>query len=362
MSFFKVKNLKVKVGNFILDNISFELNKGQILAILGPSGSGKTLLLESIAGFHLPDKGELYLENKDISILPIEKREIGFMFQDYALFPHWNVKENILSSFKFSKGYKKININPEEIIKMLHIEDLLDRYPNNLSGGEKQRVALARSLITNPKMFLFDEPMSALDTRTRENLRDELLSILKKLSLSAIYVTHDHIEAFTLGDLVGIIKEGRLIQIGEKNQIFRKPNSIFVADFIGIENLFSATIKSVKRISPELYCIEAKHKQIVFEIISNEKLSANEEVFLSIRSEDISFLDESDERYNNLKNIITLEVIDIVQVDFFYKIFLSGDVHLKAITLKDSIKKHKINIGKKIKIYIDPEYIHIIKT
>ncbi|AWB10593.1 iron(III)/molybdate/tungstate transport system ATP-binding protein [Thermodesulfobium acidiphilum] len=362
MSFLKVNGLQVKIGNFILDNISFELNEGQIITILGPSGSGKTILLESIAGFHTLNKGKIYLENKDISILPVEKREIGFMFQDYALFPHWTVRENILSSFKFNKGYKKININPEKIIKMLHIEDLLDRYPINLSGGERQRVALARSLVANPKMFLFDEPMSALDARTRENLRDELLSILKNLSLSAIYVTHDHIEAFTLGDLVGIINKGKLVQIGERNKIFRNPNSIFVADFIGIENLFSAKIQLVKKVSPELYFIIAKHKQIEFKIFSKEQFSTNDEVFLSIRSEDISFLDESEEKNDNFKNIIILEVIDIVQIDFFYKIFLGGDVLLKVITLKDSIKKHKINTGKKIKVHIDPEYIHIIKA
>lgn len=362
MSFLKVSDIQVKVENFLLKNISFELEKGQILAILGPSGAGKTLLLETIAGFYVPDSGQIYLDGQDISTLPVEKREIGFMFQDFALFPHWTVKENVLSPIKFAKKYKKTNLDPEEIIKMLHIESLLDRYPSNLSGGEKQRVALARSLITNPKMFLFDEPMSALDAHTRENLREELLQILKKLSLSAIYVTHDHVEAFTLGDFVGIIKDGNLIQVGEKNQIFRKPNSKFVANFVGIENLFSANIQFVENISPDLSLIRAKYDQLTFEILSEEKVMLKDSVLLCIRPEDVTFLGESEKESYNLKNIITLEVIDVVQIDFFYKIFLSGNISLKAISLKDTIKKYKIKIGEKVNVHIDPESIHVIKN
>lgn len=362
MSFLKVSDIQVKVENFLLKNISFELEKGQILAILGPSGAGKTLLLETIAGFYVPDRGQIYLDGQDISTLPVEKREIGFMFQDFALFPHWTVKENVLSPIKFAKKYKKTNLDPEEIIKMLHIESLLDRYPSNLSGGEKQRVALARSLITNPKMFLFDEPMSALDAHTRENLREELLQILKKLSLSAIYVTHDHVEAFTLGDFVGIIKDGNLIQVGEKNQIFRKPNSKFVANFVGIKNLFSANIQFVENISPDLSLIRANYDQLTFEILSKEKVMLKDRVLLCIRPEDVTFLGESEKENYNLKNIITLEVIDIVQIDFFYKIFLRGDISLKAISLKDTIKKYKIKIGEKVNVHIDPESIHVIKN
>jgi len=361
VSFLKVSNIQAKIENFLLKNISFELEKGQILAILGPSGAGKTLLLETIAGFYTPTSGQIYLDDQNITTLPVEKREIGFMFQDFALFPHWTVKENILSPIKFSKKYKKTNFDPEEIIKMLHIENLLGRYPSNLSGGEKQRVALARSLITNPKMFLFDEPMSALDARTREELREELLQILKKLSLSAIYVTHDHVEAFTLGDLVGIIKDGNLIQVGEKNQIFRKPNSKFVADFVGTENLFSSKIQFIKNISSDLSLIKAEYNQLTFEIYSKEKPSLKDSALLCIRPEDVTFLDESERESHNLKNTITLEVIDIVQIDFYYKIFLRGDISLKAISLKDTIKKYKIKIGEKVNVHIDPESIHIIK-
>ncbi len=361
MSFLKVSDIQVKVEKFLLKNITFELKKGQILAILGPSGAGKTLLLETIAGFYVPNSGQIYLDGQDISTLPVEKREIGFMFQDFALFPHWTVKENILSPIKFAKKYKKTNLDPEEIIKMLHIESLLDRYPSNLSGGEKQRVALARSLITNPKMFLFDEPMSALDARTREELREELLQILKKLSLSAIYVTHDHVEAFTLGDLVGIIKDGNLIQVGEKNQIFSKPNSKFVANFVGIENLFSAKIQFVENISPDLFLIKAKFNQLDFEIHSKDRASVKESVLLCIRPEDVTFLDESEKENTNLKNIISLEVVNVVQIDFFYKIFLRGDISLKVVSLKDTIKKYKIKIGEKVNVHIDPESIHIIK-
>jgi ABC-type Fe3+/spermidine/putrescine transport system ATPase subunit len=362
VSFLKVSNIQAKIENFLLKNISFELEKGQILTILGPSGAGKSLLLETIAGFYTPTSGHIYLDNQNITTLPVEKREIGFMFQDFALFPHWTVKENILSPIKFSKKYKKTNLDPEEIIKMLHIENLLGRYPSNLSGGEKQRVALARSLITNPKMFLFDEPMSALDARTRENLRDELLHILKRLSLSAIYVTHDHVEAFTLGDLVGIIKDGRLIQVGKKDQIFRKPNSVFVADFIGIENIFPAIIISVKRISSELYSIKAKHQQVILEIYSKEEISVNKEVFLCIRSEDIVFLKELEEKNDKHQNLLRLKVDDIVQTDFYYKIFLNGEISLKAISLQETIRKYKINIGKITSVYISPESIHIIKN
>lgn len=259
-------------GVFRLQNVTLRLQRGQVLVILGASGSGKSVFLESLAGFNRPAAGRIFLDGQEVTAYPPEMRQIGFMFQDYALFPHLTVKDNILFSQRFHKVRRQAAFTPwlpkrpvqglelketrlfpassrdegAEVVKWLHLEHLLERYPGQLSGGEKQRVALARVLLQQPKLFLFDEPMSALDARTREDLREELRGIFKELNLTAVYVTHDQAEALALADQVCILQNGRVVQAGMKEEAFGRPVDVATARFVGMDNILLGKVSRVE--------------------------------------------------------------------------------------------------------------------
>ncbi|NVM54824.1 MAG: ABC transporter ATP-binding protein [Candidatus Helarchaeota archaeon] len=235
-----LENVNKTWAEFQLKNINLEIKKNEFFVVLGPSGAGKTLLLEVIAGIFYPTTGRILFRGKDITYLPPDKRQVGFVFQDYALFPHKRVWQNVefgLFAKKISRREKVEQV--EEMLKQIDILHLAKRYPNTLSGGEQQRVALARALIINPEIFLLDEPLSALDYNMRIKLREEIIKIQKKLKITTIYVTHDRIEAITLADRIAIMNEGEIIQVGTPNEIFRSPRNEFVAQFTGFENIYN---------------------------------------------------------------------------------------------------------------------------
>ncbi len=233
-----LENISKSWGEFRLTNLNLEIKENELFVVLGPSGAGKTLLLEVIAGIHYPDEGRILFKGEDITYYPPEKRRVGFVFQDYALFPHKKVWQNVeyglnLKKLPFQEKLKRI----ETIMKMTGISDLAKRYPETLSGGEQQRVALARALVIEPDLFLLDEPLSALDHNMRLKLREELLKIQRDLQITTVYVTHDRLEAITLGDRVAIMDKGEIIQVGPPSEIFRAPKNEFVAKFVGFENI-----------------------------------------------------------------------------------------------------------------------------
>lgn len=234
-----VRNLSKKWAGFSLKNINLNVRDREYFAVLGPTGAGKTLLLELIAGFHRPDKGEIWLNDQNFTDLPPEKRAVGFVYQDYSLFPHLTVEENVgfglrLRKIQKSEARKKM----QRTMCMLNISGLAKRYPKTLSGGEQQKTALARALVLDPRVLLLDEPLSAVDARARERLRKELKNIHEKFGITTIHVTHDHEEAVLLGDRIGLMNNGRIIQAGDPDEIFRRPKSEFIASFVGVENIF----------------------------------------------------------------------------------------------------------------------------
>ena len=232
----EIKKLKLKLGEFTLNDIDVGIKLGEYFVILGPSGSGKTVLLETIAGLYEPDKGGIYYNNKDMTLLPPEKRNIGFVYQNYELFPHMTVEENITFGLRMRKVDKDtICKKLYDLVSMLKIRHILKRYPDKLSGGEKQRVALARALIISHKILLLDEPMSALDMMTRLMLQQEMKNIHKEFNSTIIHVTHDIEEAIFLADRIGIMDNGQLVQVSKVEDIFNETDSLFLSEFLSIQ-------------------------------------------------------------------------------------------------------------------------------
>ena len=234
MATLSVAGLALRLGRFQLGPLDLEVAAGQTLVLLGPSGSGKTTLLEALAGFHEPGTGVIRLGGQDVTRLPPERRRLALVFQDYALFPHLTVSENV----GFGLRYHHLPAERvEHALSTLGIADLATRRPHRLSGGERQRVALARALVTEPAAFLLDEPLAALDAVTRREIRDELGRFLRRLGATCIVVTHDYADAFALGDQVAVLAHGRIQQVGKPEWIYRRPSNAWVASFLGMEAL-----------------------------------------------------------------------------------------------------------------------------
>ena len=237
----KLSNINKRYGDVsALLDINLEVNDGEFFSLLGPSGSGKTTCLKVIAGFEIPDTGEINLFSEDVSSIPPFKRDVNTVFQDYALFPHMNVKDNIAYSLKIKKIPKNEQEHLiEEILSTVKLHGYEQRKPSELSGGQRQRVALARSLINKPKVLLLDEPLGALDLKLREQMQIELKNLQRQFQITFIYVTHDQQEAMSMSDRIAIFNEGRIEQIDTPNNIYNKPETAFVADFIGTTSIIS---------------------------------------------------------------------------------------------------------------------------
>ena len=225
-------------------DVSLDIEKGELVTLLGPSGCGKTTTLRMIAGFEFPTSGRIILDGQEINPLPPHKREMSMVFQSYAIFPHLTVFENIaygLNVQRLSKSVIKERVN--KVLDLVHLEGYGDRAPTQLSGGQQQRVALARALIMEPKVLLMDEPLSNLDAKLREEMRTEIRRIQKEMNITSVYVTHDQIEAMTLSDRIVVMNQGIIEQIGTPVEIYRFPNSRFVADFIGRANFVPGEVQ-----------------------------------------------------------------------------------------------------------------------
>lgn len=242
----RLENLHVRVGNFDLRDISLQVPRGGYALIIGPTGSGKTTLLEAVAG-HAPLRaGRVFMHDDDVTDLPPERRGLGFVYQQYHLFPHLSVRDNIGYGLR-SSGRRRDALDPEariaELAGMLAIVPLLDRTVRGLSGGEQQRVALARALAPKPSILLLDEPFAAVDPATRQVLRRELRELHEREGITTLQVTHDFDEALRLGDLVAVLSEGRIAQSGSPEEVFRYPNSAFVARFVGTGNVIAGAVE-----------------------------------------------------------------------------------------------------------------------
>ena len=241
-----VSNLGKRFGtNVVVDRASFTIEEGELFTLLGPSGCGKTTLLRLIAGFYAPDEGEIRFDGRVVNAVPPHERGIGMVFQNYALWPHMTVFQNVAYGLKLRKLAKaEIDARIRAVLEKVKLSGLEARYPGQISGGQQQRVALARALVLNPKILLLDEPLSNLDAKIRVQVRAEIRKLQKELGITTVYVTHDQEEALTLSDRIAVFNQGRVFQVGPPKELYERPANRFVADFIGINNLIDGTVQS----------------------------------------------------------------------------------------------------------------------
>ena len=300
MAFLKFKDIDKSFGeNNVISKFNLEVEKGKFIVLLGPSGCGKSTLLRMIAGLEKIDYGKILLENNLLNNLLPSKRQIAMVFQSYALYPHMNVFQNIsfgLKSEKISKDQIKEKVI--EAAKILKIENLLDRRPKELSGGQRQRVAIGRAITRNPKLFLFDEPLSNLDAALRSEMRVEISKLHKRLKSNIVYVTHDQVEAMTLADKIVIMNKGNIEQFDTPEDIYTEPKNIFVAEFIGNPKMNIFKIKSNDIIDNNTFNLFGK--KIVF-----ENLNIKNDFYIGIRPEDISLENKGEITFE-----ITLDLIE----------------------------------------------------
>lgn len=282
-----VKNLeKIYAGHNgnqvrAVDAVSLEIKPGEFMTLLGPSGCGKTTILRMIAGFETPTNGDIYIGNEKVNSLTPDKRDTAMVFQSYALFPHLNVFENIAYGLKIKKLSKDIiQEKVEKILELVGLRGMEGRAPNQLSGGQQQRIALARALVMEPSVLLFDEPLSNLDAKLRVYMRSEIRKIQKKIGITSIYVTHDQAEAMSMSDRVIVMNKGIVEQVGTPDEIYNKPASQFVADFIGLANIIDAQVMAVSPKLATIQCLGA-----LFDVETNLTLEANEQIKIILRPE-----------------------------------------------------------------------------
>ncbi len=339
MSKIVIKNLEKSFGdNKVINKFNIDIKDGEFIVLVGPSGCGKSTLLRMVSGLESIDQGEIFLDTKLINNLIPSKREIAMVFQSYALYPHMNVFENMSFGLKMEKIPKnEIKEKVYNAASTLQIEDLLDRKPKQLSGGQRQRVAIGRAITRNPKVFLFDEPLSNLDAALRSEMRVEISKLHKKLKSNIIYVTHDQIEAMTLADRIVVLNKGIIEQFGTPKEIYNDPNNIFVAEFIG---------------SPKMNIIKINKEQIfnsnTINLFKNkitfENFNFKDEIYLGIRPEDIS-LDENHEvqlevKIEHTENLGFEKIIHTKLSNA--NIVIKSSENVKKESLKISFSKNKV--------------------
>ena len=244
-----LKNLFKSYGErVVVNDVSLEIKAGEFFSMLGPSGCGKTTTLRMIGGFEQPDSGTVFIDNRDVTRDEPEERPLNTVFQNYSLFPHLNVKENVKFGLRFensfTKSAKPADQRVGEALELVQLGNFGDRRVHQLSGGEQQRVALARALILEPSVLLLDEPLGALDAQLRARLQIELATLQRQIGITFVYVTHDQHEAFTMSDRIGVMRDGRLMQVGAPRELYELPNSVDVAQFVGAANLISGEVTS----------------------------------------------------------------------------------------------------------------------
>ncbi len=348
----RIANVTKRFGKIVaVDNISLHVHDKEYFSLLGPSGCGKTTLLRLIAGLIQPDEGEIYIGDKLVNDVPPEDRDIGFVFQTFALFPHMNAWNNVTYGPRV-KGFdmKKAETIGHEVLEMVKLHERFDAFPSELSGGMMQRVAVARALAAGAKLLLLDEPLGQLDAKVRNELRYEIRRMVRDLSLTAIHVTHDQSEAMVISDRIAVMKKGKVLQVGTPNELYMNPKSIFVAHFIGESNFF------------EGYVSRVSSKEVVIELRGGIKVQAakndvksGERVVLAIRPE--TFFVERGIKKDKNSVLGMIEKVTFEGTNVRYEVRLENQD--LVLIVKPSLTEEWFNMGEKVTVSFPPEKAHV---
>ncbi len=295
-------------GFVAVDDVSLSINAGELYSFLGPSGCGKTTLLRMIAGFEIPRSGRILLGDQDITDLPPYQRPVNTIFQNYSLFPHMDVFDNVAFGLRIRKTPKsEIGDRVRKLLALVKMEDQAKKYPAQLSGGQKQRIAIARALINEPKLLLLDEPLAALDLKLRQHMLIELMNIHDAVGITFIYVTHDQSEAMSISDRMAVMNQGRIIQSGLPDDIYERPSSIFSAYFIGETNLISGEVTGIEDDYVQLRCSKGNGEFFEIDSTSHFKPALGSRLTVSLRPEKIAVTrskPRNQDDFNVLRGII----------------------------------------------------------
>ena len=351
----ELRNVTKRFGAYeALKDASFEIRAGEFMTFLGPSGCGKTTCLRLISGFDTPTSGQILLDGKDVTLEPPYRRDVNQVFQNYALFPHLTIYENIAFGLRMKKvPAAQIRERVDRVVKMTSLEAFIDRKPAQLSGGQRQRVALARAIVCEPKVLLLDEPLSALDAKLRTQMRVELKQLQKKLGITFIFVTHDQEEALTMSDRVAVINAGRVEQIGTVNEIYYKPATRFVASFIGESNIVEAEI--LRSEGEFLHCRLEGGLELD---VRTPNPPAHSQILLSLRPEKIRLTRENPGGRNSFPGTIEMEIFKGAVDDL--TISVQGGLQLGAVLTNDGQAESDLHEGERVFARIQPDDIHIV--
>jgi molybdopterin-binding protein len=344
-----IEHVSKDMGEFTLKDVSLEVPQGEYMVIIGPTGAGKTILLETVAGIYPPDSGRINLNDLDITHEEPRNRKICMVYQDYMLFPHLSVHDNISFGLRNREVDKaEIERRVEESADLLGISHLLHRRPDTLSGGEQQRAAIARAIVMEPSVLLLDEPLSALDGRTREALRRELQRLHETLDTTVLHITHNFEEVFSLADRVAVMNQGEIVQVGAPDEVFRKPNCEFIADFVGVENLFRGTC----RLHNGNAVIEADGISLV-----STTCTAEGEVFVSVRPEDIMVSRTKPEI--SAQNVFSGTVTDSVDAGMVMRVVVDAGVRFVVTLTRQAYQDLDIKVGDSVYLIFKATSVHV---
>jgi ABC-type Fe3+/spermidine/putrescine transport system ATPase subunit len=346
----RVHGLSLRLGQFAVHDADLEVGEGEYFVLLGPTGAGKTVLLECIAGLHRPERGEIYVAGSRVNALPPEARHLGYLPQDYALFPHLNVAQNIAFGLRIrrrppAEAARKV----DELAALLRITHLLKRSTVNLSGGEQQRTALARALAIEPKVLLLDEPLSALDEHTREGLCVELRRVHEQLGTTTVHVSHNFEETLAVADKVGVIHEGRIRQVGTPESVFRRPASEFVARFVRAENILRG--RGAKR--------DGNPTVVVGDLEFLVREEAEGDVFLTVRPEDIGLAAAGEARDH--PNLMRGRIARVVDKGALMRVDVDAGVTLVALMARRAFSASGFSVGQTVEAFFDPAAAHVFR-
>ncbi|NWG10618.1 ABC transporter ATP-binding protein [Candidatus Bathyarchaeota archaeon] len=348
----RIVNVTKKFGKIVaVENVSLHIHDQEYFSLLGPSGCGKTTLLRLIAGLIRPDEGEIYIGDKLVNDVPPEDRDIGFVFQTFALFPHMDAWNNVIYGPKV-KGFdmEKATTIGHEVLEMVRLHERLDAFPSELSGGMMQRIAVARALAAGAKLLLLDEPLGQLDAKVRNELRYEIRRMSKDLELTAIHVTHDQSEAMAISDRIAVMKKGKVLQIGTPKELYMNPQSVFVAHFIGESNFL------------EGYVLNENNNEVLIELrggirvsVTNKTLTKGERIVLAIRPEAFIIEKETEKSKNAMLGFV--ERVTFEGTNIRYEVRLENQD--LVVIVKPSLVGEWFNTGEKIILSFPLEKAHV---